>query len=92
MSGIVTFAKSRPLSVGLRQHCGKALVSVVPDLIWQRRYLESPGLRAAGIVSTSPQNPTILRCRRTLFIHAGVRRPFNAHRAGVVGRFSPIHF
>ena len=33
MSGIVTFAKSRPSPVWLRHLCGKALPSVAPDLI-----------------------------------------------------------
>lgn len=92
MSGIVTFAKSRPSPVWLRQLSGQALTSVAPDLILQRRYLDSPGLRAAAIVSTNPQTPAILRCRRTLFLRSGVRQPFNTHRAGVVERFSPIHF
>jgi hypothetical protein len=92
MIGIVTFAKSRPSPVWLRQLCGKVLPSVAPDLILQRPYLYSPGLRAAGIVSPNPQNLAILRCWRTLFLRSGIRQPFNAHSAGVVERFSPIHF
>jgi hypothetical protein len=92
MSGIVTFAKSRPSRVWLCQLCGKALACVAPNLILQRRCLNFPGLRATGIVSTHPQNPAILRCRQTLLLHSRVRQLFNAHRAGVVERFSPIHF
>jgi hypothetical protein len=92
MSGIVTFAKSQPSPVWLCQLYGKAPASVATDLILQRRYLDTPGFRASGIASTSPQNQTILRCRRTLFLHSEVRQPINAHRAGVVERFSPIHF
>ena len=92
MSGIVTFAKSQPSPVWLRQLCGKALASVAPDLILQRRYLDASRLPSHWNPVHSPQNPTILRCRRTLFLHSGGRQPFNAHRAGVVERFSPIHF
>jgi hypothetical protein len=92
MSGIGTFAKSRHSLIWLRQRCGKARPSVAPDLILQRGYPASPGLRGTRIVFTNPPNPAILHCRRTLFLRSGVRQPFNAHRAGVVERFSPIHF
>ena len=92
MIGMVTFAKSQPSPVWLRQHCGKPLPSAAPDCIWHSRNLYSLGLRATGIVSTSPQNSAIVRCPQTIFLRSVVRQPFNAHRAGVVWRFSPIHF
>ena len=82
MSGIVMFAKSRRSPVWLRQRCGKALPAVAPDLILQCGHLASPGLRAAGIVSANPKNSATPGCRRPLFLPAGLREPFNAHRGG----------
>jgi hypothetical protein len=84
VSRIVAFNKSRPSLVRLRQLWGKALPSVAPDLILQRRYLDCPRLRAVEIVPTNSQNSAILVHWRTLLLSSAVRQPFNTHRVGIV--------
>jgi hypothetical protein len=60
MSGIVTFTKSLLSPVWLVQLRRKALFSAAPDLNLPHRHLDSPAVRAPGIVSTNPQNSGIL--------------------------------
>jgi hypothetical protein len=92
MSGIVMFAKSRRSPVWLRQRCGKAPPAVAPDLILQCGHLASPGLRAAGIVSANPQNSAIPAAAELFSFPQDSANHSMPIGAGVVWRFSPIHF
>ena len=92
MISIATFAKSQSSPVWLRQLCGKALASVAPDLILQRRYLDSSGLRTVGIVSTNPAklgNPRLL-ARLSSFVQESAKHSTPIGRARCSGLVQSI--
>ena len=92
MSGIVTIADSRPAPVWLRQLCGKALPSVAPDLILRRRHLDSPVSEPLESCPPTPKTRQFPAAAELFSFRQDSANHSMPIGAGVVGRFSPIHF
>jgi hypothetical protein len=92
MSGIVAIADSRPALVWLRQLYGKALSSVAPDFILPRRHLEFPGSEPLESHPPAPKTRRFPAAAELLSFRQDSANYSMPIAAGLVWRFSPIHF
>ena len=92
MSSIVMFANSRRLPVWLRQRCGKAPPCRCAGRHLAVRYLAALGLRAAGIVSANRKSSATRAAAELFSFRQDSANHLMPIGAGVVWRFSPIHF
>jgi hypothetical protein len=91
MTSLALSARSLPPRVGTGQLCSEGLSPAAPDPILPHQYPRFPGSQPLGIVAAPPQGWPIRPSLPCSFSWSEVCRSFNAHRAGVVQRFSPIH-
>ena len=92
MTSAALSANSLSSQVWSHQLGSEALSPATPDPIFPRRHPCSPAFPAVGIVATAPQRPPIVPTALFFFfvqVSANHSKPIGA---GVVQRFSPIHF
>ena len=92
MISVVLSARSLPSRAWSHQLRSEALPSLAPELINQVDILVLQALNRSEPSPTPCKAGQSSSAASFSRLRSGFCQPFNTHRAGVVQRFSPIHF
>ena len=92
MIRVPTIPKSRSARVRRHERSGKTLSSTYLDRRLPRRYHRLEHLASLKLVVSLYKTSTVRFSSRPTHFGPKHSEPFNTHRAGILPRFSPIHF
>lgn len=87
-----TLAKARRLQSWVYQRARESLSHPTRNLLWPSQSRQSNWFPTAKSAQSTQICPMAIAFRKRLFLPSDLNQPFNAHRASIVERFSPIHF
>ena len=87
-----TLTKARRLEGSLHQRSRESLSHLARNLLLPCHSCQSNRLPTAESASSAHVFCKAILFRKPISHPLALSQPFNAHRASIVGRFSPIHF